>query len=117
MVVVRLPSLSLVPWALAVTLMRRQYDRPSRGIWWRPLFIVWGNLHGAVLVGLAVLGVFLIAAPHVGSLQRRGGVAAGCLLSLVVTSAGMETPVYYVRVLNNEAAARGAAVVGTAQPL
>jgi hypothetical protein len=108
MVVVRLPSLSLVPWALAVTLMRRQYDRPSRGIWWLvPLFIVWGNLHGAVLVGLAVLGVFLIAAPHVGSLQRRGGVAAGCLLSLVVTSAGMETPAYYVRVLNNEAAARG----------
>ncbi|MBD3784015.1 MAG: hypothetical protein IE926_13885, partial [Micrococcales bacterium] len=54
--VTRLPSLSLVPFVLAVLVMRRQHDHPDRGAWWLvPLYLLWGNLHGAVLVGLAVL--------------------------------------------------------------
>ncbi len=88
--------------------MRRQHGRPDRGLWWLvPLYLVWGNLHGAVLVGLAVLGVFLVLSPGGGPLLRRVGVGAGCALSLVLTSAGLSTPAYYVSALGNEAAARG----------
>ncbi|MGG5258034.1 hypothetical protein [Phycicoccus avicenniae] len=108
LVVTRLPSLSLLPFVLAVALMRRQHRAPGRGLWWLvPLYLVWGNLHGAVLVGLAVLGVFLVLSPGGGPLLRRVGVGLGCALSLVVTSAGAATPAYYVSALGNEAAARG----------
>lgn len=105
--VTRLPSLSLVPFALAVALMRRQHEHPDRGLWWLvPLFVLWGNLHGAVLVGLAILGVFLVLSPGGGPWRRRVGVGAGCALALVLTSAGLGTPAYYVQALANEAAAR-----------
>lgn len=106
--VTRLPSLSLVPFALAVALMRRQHEHPDRGLWWLvPLFVLWGNLHGAVLVGLAVLGVFLVLSPGGGPWRRRVGVGAGSALALLLTSAGLGTPAYYVQALANEAAARG----------
>lgn len=105
--VTRLPSLSLVPFALAVAVMRRQHDHPDRGVWWLvPLVLLWGNLHGAVLVGLAVLGVFLVLSPGGGPLPRRVGVGVGAALSLVLTSAGTGTPAYYLSALQNEAAAR-----------
>ena len=106
--VTRLPSLSLVPFVLAVALMRRQHDRPGRGVWWLvPVYLLWGNLHGAVLVGLAVLGVFLVLSPGAGPLVRRVGVGVGCGLALLLTSAGIATPAYYVSALGNEAASRG----------
>ncbi|QKE85496.1 hypothetical protein [Arthrobacter sp. NEB 688] len=107
--VTRLPSLSLVPFVLAVALMRRQHVRPDRGLWWMvPLVALWGNLHGAVLVGLAVLGVFLVLSPGGGPWRRRVGVGAGsALAALVLTSAGTSTPAYYLQALDNEAAARG----------
>ena len=108
LVVTRLPSLSLVPFVLAIAVLRRQHDQPSRAVWWLvPLYVVWGNLHGGVLVGLAVLGVFLIISPAGGSWPRRLGVGVGCALALLLTSAGTGTPAYYLRVLGNEAAVRG----------
>ncbi|PKW27173.1 hypothetical protein [Phycicoccus duodecadis] len=108
LVITRLPSLSLVPYVLALAVMRRQHDRPSLAVWWLvPIYLVWGNLHGGVLVGLAVLGVFLVASPGGGPVLRRAGVGLGCALTLVLTSAGLRTPAYYVSALGNEAAARG----------
>ncbi|KRE62292.1 hypothetical protein [Nostocoides sp. Soil756] len=108
LVITRLPSLSLVPFVLALAVMRRQHEHPDRQLWWLvPLYLVWGNLHGGVLVGLAVLGVFLVASPGGGPLLRRAGVGLGCLLTLVATSAGLHTPAYYLQALGNEAAARG----------
>jgi hypothetical protein len=107
-VIVRLPSLSLVPFVLAVFMMRRQHESSDRRIWLLvPLFILWGNLHGGVLVGLAVLGVFLVASPGGGPGMRRVAVGLGCASSLVLTSAFTDTPAYYVSALGNEAAARG----------
>ncbi|HMM96950.1 hypothetical protein [Phycicoccus sp.] len=106
--VTRLPSLSLVPFVLAVLVMRRQHDHPGRGAWWLvPLYLLWGNLHGAVLVGLAVLGVFLVLSRGGGPVLRRLGVGLGCALALLLTSAGTGTPAYYLSALRNEAAARG----------
>ncbi|MBT9255910.1 hypothetical protein KMZ32_10530 [Phycicoccus sp. MAQZ13P-2] len=106
--VTRLPSLSLVPFVLAVALMRRQHERPDRGLWWMvPLVALWGNLHGAVLVGLAVLGVFLVLSPGGGPWTRRVGVGAGSAVAALLTPAGLSTPAYYAQALGNEAAVRG----------
>ncbi|WP_392544886.1 hypothetical protein [Oryzobacter telluris] len=106
-VVVRFPSLSLVPFVALVWLLRREADRPSRAIWLvPPLVVLWGNLHGAVLVGIAVLGVFVVAGRGHRFLTRAA-VGLLSLSALVLTSAGLRTPLYYFDALRNEAAARG----------
>ncbi|WP_377643901.1 hypothetical protein [Oryzobacter terrae] len=107
LVVVRFPSLSLVPFVTLVWLLRREADRPSRAIWLvPPLVVLWGNLHGAVLVGIAVLGVFVLAGRGHGFV-RRAVVGLLSLSALVLTSAGLRTPEYYLAALGNEAAVRG----------
>ncbi len=107
LVVVRFPSLSLLPFVALVWLLRREADRPTRAIWLvPPLLVLWGNLHGAVLVGIAVLGVFVVAGRGHAFLTRAAVGALG-LSALVLTSAGFRTPVYYVDALRNEAAVRG----------
>lgn len=107
-VVVRLPVLSLLPWVIATAMLRRQHARRSSAVWWLvPLYALWGNLHGGVLVGVAVLGVFLVASTGGGSWWRRTALAVAVVLSLFVTSAGVDTPAYYAGVLSNEAARRG----------
>ena len=106
--VARLPDLSLLPFVVALAVMRRQHGEPTRAVWWLvPLYVLWGNLHGGVLVGVAVLGVFLVASGGGGPLLRRALVGASALLALLATSAGLGTPAYYLGVLANEAAARG----------
>ena len=106
--VARFPDLSLLPFVVAVAVMRRQHTQPSRAVWWLvPLYALWGNLHGGVLVGTAVLGVFLVASRGGGSTARRALVGIAAVLALFATSAGLDTPAYYLRVLTNEAAARG----------
>jgi hypothetical protein len=106
-VVVRFPMLSLVPFVVLVLLLR-EWDRGQiRAIWWvPPLMVVWGNLHGALLVGLSVLGVFVLFAGRKG-IRARALAGGASLLSLVLTSAGLSTPHYYVTALSNEAAQRG----------
>ncbi len=105
--VVRFPDLSLLPFVLTGALLRRQDAEPSHAIWWLvPLFALWGNLHGGVLVGVAVLAVFLVASRGAGTPARRAFVGAAAVLSLLATSAGLGTPAYYLGVLTNEAAAR-----------
>ena len=107
LVVTRLPSLSLLPFVLLVAVLRSQERRPSRAVWLVPvLAVLWGNLHGAVLVGIAVLGVWVVASRGHRFLVRAG-VGVASLSCLVLTSAGLGTPAYYVSALTNEAAARG----------
>ena len=105
-VVARYPSLSLVPFVVLVWVLRRQSERASRAVWWvPPLVVLWGNLHGAVLVGVAVLGVWVVAGRGPSFLQRAL-VGLASLSTLVLTSAGLRTPDYYLGVLRNEAAVR-----------
>jgi hypothetical protein len=106
-VVARFPSLSLLPFVTLVLLLRREEEQPSRAVWFvPPLVVLWGNLHGGVLVGLSVLGVWvLLGRAH--TFVRRGLVGLVSLSALVLTSAGLRTPEYYLGVLGNEAAARG----------
>ena len=54
---VKMQLFSLALFPLVLLLLRADHDRPSRRIWWVVLVIaVWGNLHGAVLLGVAVTG-------------------------------------------------------------
>ncbi|RYB95508.1 hypothetical protein EUA93_14855 [Nocardioides oleivorans] len=105
--IVRAQTLSLVPFALLLALVVRQHRRPDRGIWWAvPLVAVWGNLHGAALLGTCVLGAYLV----VDRLRLRPAetVAVGIasLAALCATPQGWHTPRYYAQVFDNVAAER-----------
>ncbi|CAM3619771.1 hypothetical protein [Nocardioides zeicaulis] len=105
--VVRAQTFSLVPFAVLLALLVRQHRRPDRGIWWAvPLVAVWGNLHGAVLMGVCVLGAYLV----VDRLPRRPletvVVGAASLLALCATPQLWSTPAYYLAVLRNVSAER-----------
>ncbi|MEO7754566.1 MAG: hypothetical protein ABIS35_14250, partial [Terracoccus sp.] len=106
--IVRAQLLSLVPFVVVLLVLRRQQRRPSRGIWLVvPLVAVWGNLHGAVLVGVAVIGCYLLFSRL--RLEPVVAVAVGLatLAAVWVTPGLLATGTYYVSVLSNEAAARG----------
>lgn len=105
---VRLQSFSLALFALLVSLVWHQSRRPSRHVWWLPVLVAaWGNLHGAVLLGVCVAGAYLLF----GRLRERPRetvlVGLATLASLCVTPQGWRTVSYYASVLDNEAAARG----------
>jgi hypothetical protein len=99
-------SLALFP--MLVLLLRSEARRPTRRIWLLvPLVALWSNLHGAVLVGLAVASAYLIL-----ERGRREPVVAvfvlvGCVLAVFATPALWRTGDYYAGVLRNEAARRG----------
>ena len=105
--VVRAQTFSLVPFALLLALLTRQHRRPDRGIWWVvPLVVVWGNLHGAALLGVCVLGAYLL----VDRLRLRPAetvaVGVASLVALCVTPQGWLTPRYYLEVFDNVSAQR-----------
>ena len=108
LVVARLPALSLLPFVVLAALLRRVDERPSRRVWWVvPLVALWGNLHGGVLVGMAVVGVFLVLARGAGPLWQRAAVGLASVAALFATSAGLGTARYYLGVMGNEARVRG----------
>ena len=107
--VVRVQLFSLVLFPLLLLLLRSEARAPTRLIWLVvPLFALWSNLHGAVLVGVAVAGAYLILERG----RRRPLESAAILLlsglALLATPALGGTASYYAGVLQNEAAARGA---------
>lgn len=105
--VVRAQTWSLLPFALLLALLASQARTPDRRIWWAvPLVAVWGNLHGAVLLGVCVLGAYLL----VGRLRRRPvetvAVGVAALLALGANPQLWRTPRYYVDVFDNVSAER-----------
>ena len=106
--VVRVQLFSLALFPLLVALLRREQARRSARIWLCvPLFAVWSNLHGAVLIGFAVAAVYLVVdrvrwQPVAGVLVLLASAGAIC-----ATPAGLDTIEYYRGVLSNEAAKRG----------
>lgn len=106
--VVRAQTLSLVPFALMVALVSAQALRPDRRIWWAvPLIAVWGNLHGAALLGVCLLGAYLVVQRLRADLLQGLAVGVASLLALCVTPELWRTPVYYAEVFNNVSAQRG----------
>lgn len=113
--VVRLQLFSLALFPVLLLLLRGETRGPSRRIWLLvPLLAVWGNLHGAVLVGLAVATAYLAL-----ERARIEPVTAFCVwtasvLALFATPALDRTFDYYRGVLQNEAARRS---VGLWEPV
>jgi len=108
LLIVRAQLFSLALFPLLVLLVRSEARAPSRRVWLLvPLVALWSNLHGGVLLGLAVAGSYLVLA----RLREQPAVAVGVLAAscaaLLATPALLGTLEYYRGVLGSEAAARG----------
>lgn len=105
--VVRGQLLSLIPFALLVILLRAEHTKPTHKVWWvPPLLAVWGNLHGAVLLGLAIAVCYLLFARLRTQPITTLMVFAAAIIAIGVNPAGPRTVRYYTGVLTNEAARR-----------
>ena len=105
---VRAQTLSLPCFAVLLLLLRREQIMPSRLVWFVPVItLVWGNLHGAVLMGVAVAGCYLLFSRARRQPPTAVAVTVAMLASLWATPGGLRTHVYYWDVLNNAAARRG----------
>jgi hypothetical protein len=101
---------SLILFPLLLLLLERESEAPSRRIWLAvPLLALWANLHGAVLVGYALLAVYILVAR-----RRPLPVLLAATLALCATPELWHTPRYYAAVSENEAARMG---VGLWAPL
>lgn len=106
--IVRAQTLSLVPFALLLALIMSQVRHPDRRIWWAvPLIVVWGNLHGAALLGVCVLGAYLVVERIRSDFWLSTAVGVSSLLALCATPELWRTPVYYAEVFDNVSAQRG----------
>ena len=101
---------SLVGFALLLLLLEQESRAPSRRIWLAvPLLALWANLHGAVLVGFALLAVYVVV-----TRLRALPVLLAAAFALCATPELWHTPRYYAAVSENEAARMG---VGLWAPL
>jgi hypothetical protein len=71
------------------------------------LLVVWGNLHGAVLVGIALTGAYLLTSRLMRDPATAIGVGLASLAALWATPAGLRSHDYYLTVLSSAAADRG----------
>src|SRR5256714_5430200 len=111
LLIVRSQLFSLLLFPVLVTLLRAEARSPSLRIWLvTPLFALWSNLHGAVLVGLAVAAAYLIFGRARRQPLLAGSVLVTSALAICVTPALQNTPGYYAGLLQNEAARRGEAL-------
>jgi hypothetical protein len=107
-IIVRAQLFSLVLFCATLLLLRAEARTPSRRIWLLvPLVAIWANLHGAVLVGVAIIAAYLV----IERLRREPAVAVSvlfaCGAALFVTPAFARSGSYYLGVLKSEAAQRG----------
>jgi hypothetical protein len=108
LVIARVQLFSIVLFPALLALLRSETRRPSWRLWLAvPLIAVWSNLHGAVLLGVGVLFVYLVFSRARENLRTRVGVALATLVAVCLTPAGLGTISYYHGLLTNQAAARG----------
>jgi hypothetical protein len=107
-IIVRAQLFSLVLFCAVLLLLRAEARTPSRRVWLLiPLTALWANLHGAVLVGLAIVGAYLLLDRFRRQPVVALGVLAACCASLFLTPALGASGTYYLGVLRSEAARRG----------
>jgi hypothetical protein len=108
LLIVRAQLFSLALFPVLVLLLRDEARSPSRRIWLLvPLTALWSNLHGGVVLGLAVAGCYLVIERTRSQPLVALGVLLGCGAALLATPALLDTLSYYRGVLGSEAAARG----------
>lgn len=104
LLIARVQLLSLIPFALVLLVLRREHENPSARIWFVPLTLaVWGNLHGAVLIGVAVSGCYLAFSRLRLEPLRAVAVGIACLLATCANPGLVRAPSYYVGVFGGEA--------------
>jgi hypothetical protein len=108
LIIARAQMFSLVLFCATLLLLRSETRAPSRRIWLLvPLVALWANVHGAVLVGLAVAGAYLV----LERIRREPcvvlGVWTASVCALLLTPAFLDSGDYYLGVLRSEAAVRG----------
>ena len=107
-VILRAQVFSLVLFCALLLLLRSEASRSSRRIWLLvPLIALWANLHGAVLVGLAVSVAYLAFERCRRQPLTSGVLAAALVGALFLTPALAHSVDYYLGVLRSEAAVRG----------
>ena len=105
LLIVRGQIFSLALFPVLVFILRRQVRVPGDGVWLVvPLIALWSNLHGGVLVGLAVAGSYLLFHRLSRAPAIALGVLAASLAALFLTPALLDTGSYYRGVLGSEAA-------------
>jgi hypothetical protein len=107
-IIVRAQLFSLVLFCVALLLLRAEARAPTRRVWLLvPLIALWTNLHGAVLVGLAIAAAYLVLERARREPVVAAGVLAACCAALFLTPAFAKSGSYYLGVLRSEAAQRG----------
>jgi hypothetical protein len=105
LLVVRGQLFSLALFPVVVLLLRNQARLPSQAIWvLPPLFAVWSNLHGGVLVGIAVAGAYLLFHRLRRTPATAIAVLVASLAAVLATPSLLDTRHYYRGVLGSEAA-------------
>lgn len=107
-IIVRAQLFSLVLFCATLLLLRAEARTPSLRVWLLvPLIAIWGNLHGAVLVGLAIAGAYLVLERLRREPVVAGSVLIACGAALFMTPAFGKSGSYYLSVLKSEAAQHG----------
>jgi hypothetical protein len=111
--IARVQMFSLVLFPALAALLRAETRAPSRRIWLAvPILALWSNLHGAALLGVGTLGVYLILERGRREPLQAFAVGLAGLAALCLTPAGLRTIDYYSGVLTNLAAQRGEGMWG-----
>jgi hypothetical protein len=80
----------LVSWLMVVVwieVLERWQQARSRMVWWLPLLMVlWVNLHGGWLLGIALVGICSLAAVVMPNRGRPGSIILGVLVACVAAS-------------------------------
>ena len=106
--IVRAQLFSLVLFCAALLLLRAESRRSSRRVWLLvPLIVLWANLHGGVLVGLAIAAAYLVLERARREPVVAASVLIACCAALFLTPALLDSGHYYLGVLRSEAAQRG----------
>jgi hypothetical protein len=108
LLIIRAQLFSLLLFPALAALVRKEARAPSWRVWLvPPLLALWSNLHGAVLVGLAVAAAYLVLARARTQPLAAAAALLASALAVCATPALERTPIYYLGVLRNEAARRG----------
>ena len=105
LLIVRGQLFSLALFPVVLLILRDQARLPSQTIWvLPPLFALWSNLHGGVLVGIAVTGAYLLFHRLRRTPWTAIAVLVASLAAVLATPSLLDTRHYYRGVLGSEAA-------------
>ena len=105
LLIVRGQLFSLALFPVVLLILRDQARLPSQTIWvLPPIFALWSNLHGGVLVGIAVTGAYLLFHRLRRSPATAIAVLLASLAAVLATPSLLDTRHYYQGVFGSEAA-------------